>query len=404
MRILMTSTGAWGTGSFFVMEAVAKELRQQGHVVKELFPDSGAESTDRSKYYSNLDWYEVWRFPIQEGEVVLDNFPLMIPDPHPRNLSGITYKDLTAEQLELFFNKFSQKIQQVYREFKPDIIECQHLWSMDYVIDKLKLPYIPVAHYSDQLGFEYDPGMRERILQVAQHSKYIFAVSEHIRRKVIELYQVSPAKVITINNGYDEDIFQPLHISRAEVLRELKLDIADDTEIITFTGKLSHTKGIDILLDAICLLQKTQSGLHFLIFGAGDVAPDIQDKLSACEMADISLLGHCSPELIARAHNIAKLSVLPSRHEGFGLAILEAMGCGIPVVVTEDTGPAEFAVGKVVAQEDPEQLAAAILEIIKLPPKKYQKLAKQALAKARQFSWVQSAQQRLQYYKKYLRD
>ena len=102
---------------------------------------------------------------------------------------------------------------------------------------------------------------------------------------------------------------------------------------------------------------------------------------------------------MANAHNIAKLNIIPSRSEGFGIAALEAMGCGLPIVATKNTEPANFAVGKIIEQENPKQLAKAILTILNLPKEQYQKLSRQAEQSAHKFSWETVAKTRLQYYR-----
>ena len=92
MRVLLTNTGSWGTGSFTVVNAIVAELLKKGHDVKVFFPDAGFASEDKDYYYQNRDIFEIWQFPIGDNESRLNNFPLMITDPHPRNPKGLTFK------------------------------------------------------------------------------------------------------------------------------------------------------------------------------------------------------------------------------------------------------------------------------------------------------------------------
>ena len=79
MKILITNTGPWGTGSFTVTKAVSDELQLMGHQVKIFFPDDGTPCVDLDKYYSQSETYEIWKFPIQKNGVHLSSFPLIIP-------------------------------------------------------------------------------------------------------------------------------------------------------------------------------------------------------------------------------------------------------------------------------------------------------------------------------------
>ena len=84
MKILMTVTGPWGTGSFVALETIIKRLHAQGHQVKVFFPDTGHASPDYDYYYGKPELFHIWRFPIERNGVSIPTFPLMITDPHPR--------------------------------------------------------------------------------------------------------------------------------------------------------------------------------------------------------------------------------------------------------------------------------------------------------------------------------
>ncbi len=401
MRILFTNTGPWGTGSATVVDAVSLEMRRQGHQVKIFFPDCHFESMDMDKYYGSPEVYRIWEFPIQRGGIELYTFPLIITDPHPRNYrQAWTFKKMSEEQFRLYMQEFKKHIRKVIESFEPDIIECQHIWAMDHAIMELGYPYISAAHHSDQMGFRYDDRMQEYAIRASQSARYIFAISEHVRQEVLQLYPVAPEKVVVIGNGYNQDTFRPQPVGRSALLRQFHLSIPDDAPIVTFAGKVSKTKGVDILLLANRLVQKACE-VHFLIFGAGELEDVLdEDKDGLYCLDNVHVLGHQTFETLARFHNIACLSVLPSRSEGFGIAALEAMGCGTPVVVTRTGGPDKFAVGEVVEREDPEQLAGAILKMLSLPDGQYKTLRDEAHQVALQFSWKSAVAARLHYYNK----
>lgn len=404
MRILLTNTGPWGTGSFTVAQALLEEYLHMGHEVKLFFPDSKEPSNDLEQYYSRPDLYEIWKLPIERGSIRLDSFPLMIPDPHPRNPIGKTYKSLSDEELQFYFDAFRERITPVLESFRPDMIECQHIWAYDHIIDTLGYPFIAAAHHSDQMGFRYDPRMRPIAKRSARDAKYIFALSEENKQEIIELYGIGGDKVIVLENGYDRKVFHPFTINRKELFEEFELNVPEDAFVVSFAGKLSKTKGIDTLLQANKYLSKEEN-IHFLILGSGNLKKALLDvDPSSLSMDRIHFVGHRVPKNVARFHNASDITVMPSRTEGFGLSCLEAMGCGLPTVVTRSGGPEHYAVGEIIDKENPEALARAIIKLKNLPKTAYLDLSEKALEVAHKYSWTGNAQKRLEYYRQALKN
>jgi len=376
-------------------------MMRQGHEVKILFPDCHFESMDMDKYYGHPEVYHIWEFPIKRGDVELYTFPLIIPDPHPRNYRHAwTFKDMSDRQLGLYMSEFTTQIGGIIESFKPDIIECQHIWAMDHAIMELGYTYLSAAHHSDQLGFLRDQRMRSYAIRAARCAEYILAISDFVRDEVLELYPVKPERVLPTGNGYNQETFYPRRVNRRRLLAEYRLDIPDDAPIVTFTGKISKTKGVDILLLANRIIQQ-QLETHILLFGAGELEDVLdEDKLGQYCLDNIHVMGHQLFDTLAKFHSIARISVLPSRSEGFGIAALEAMGCGTPLVVTRTGGPDKFAIGRVVEKENPEQLANAILGVLSLSLDEHHALSRAAYREAHKFSWKSIVEKRLDLYEK----
>ncbi|UCF99627.1 MAG: glycosyltransferase family 4 protein [Spirochaetaceae bacterium] len=399
MKVLFTNTGPWGTGSATVVNGVMSELIRKGHQARVIFPDSGFKSPDFNRYYDYPDKFNILKFPATQNGEHLYTFPLIITDPHPRNFPHAwTFKDLNRQQLQAYMDYYGKFTEKVIEEFQPDVIECQHIWIMDYVLGKKGYPYISVAHHSDQLGFRYDRRMRKYARRAARHASYIFAISESVKEEVLELYPVDPERVVVLPNGYDQSVFYRNEVDRGELLARFGLEHLRNTPIITFAGKISKTKGIDFLLRANRIIQKHREAA-IVVFGAGD----LEDVLSgipadAYDMGNVVMMGHQTPEVLAAFHNIARLSVLPSRSEGFGIAALEAMGCGIPMVATRTGGLAKLVVGGLVPIGDYRELARQVLRILSLPEKEHHKLCDQAHKRAHEYSWKKIVKQRLRIY------
>ena len=405
MRILLTNTGPWGTGSAVVAEAVLQELRRLGHQAALLFPDTQFETPEKKGYYSKPHLYRIWRFPIERDGLRLHTFPLMITDPHPRNFPRAwTFRNLSEELLAFYYKEARRELEQAVAWFRPDLVECQHVWSMGHLVGELGLPYVVVAHHSDQMGYRYDLRMRLHANQAARGARWIFAISEFVRREVLTLYPgVDSDKVVVLENGYDHRIFHPMRVNRARVLRALGVEDDPRLPLITFSGKVSRTKGVDILLRANRLVQGERKAL-LLVAGTGKLEDDFSaEERAPFHLENVHLLGHQPQPVLARLHNLAALTVMPSRSEGFGIAALEAMGCGTPVVATRSGGPETFIVGETVSVGNVEELATALLKLLSLPPRQARALRRAAHEKARHYSWREITWRRLRYYRETLK-
>jgi glycosyltransferase involved in cell wall biosynthesis len=398
MKILLTNTGPWGTGSGTVADAVMNDLVGRGHDVVAFFPDLGLPGAEYDKYYGNKERYRIVPFPATYKGVDLYTFPLIIPDPNPRNFNNAwTFRDLSEVQFQAYLGYMKQELAKVLDEFKPDVVECQHIWAIDHLVHELGYPYACVAHHSDQMGFLYDARMRDYAIRSAGEAARIFAISDYVKNEVVDLYGVSPEKIITVSNGYNQSIFKPLEMDREAELAKFDLNRFGDLPLITFCGKVSKTKGVDILLQANRLIQERRKAV-LIILGGGDLDAMRNEIPGECSMENVVYLGHRSQDELAILHNLAQMSVLPSRTEGFGIAALEAMGCSIPIVATNVGGLAEFAIGALVEPEDPVALAEAIVNILDMNAADYQSLCAQALAKAHQYSWSAIVDTRLEAY------
>jgi len=401
MRILLTNTGPWGTGSGTIADGIVQELIKRGHEVKAFFPDSGFSGTDYEKYYSRPDLYRIVPFPVTYKGVYLYTFPLIIPDPNPRNYpKAWTFKDLSDIELKTYFDYIKDELVKLLGEFRPNVIECQHIWAIDHVLGNLGYSYICVAHHSDQMGFRYDHRMSVITKESSKRAEYIFCISDYVRQEVIELYGIAQDKAITIPGGYDQSIFYPFKVDREEVFAEFDLKISDDKPVITFCGKLCRTKGIDILLQANHIIQKKSKALILLI-GSGSLMDCFNkgEHEKFC-LENVVFLGHLSQQKIARLHNIARLSVLPSRSEGFGIAALEAMGCGLPVVASRVGGLVDFVEGDLVEPENPAALADAVIRLIEMQDEEYNQIRQKAIEKANNYSFASLVDTRMPYYNK----
>ena len=189
----------------------------------------------------------------------------------------------------------------------------------------------------------------------------IIAVSGDIARK-LEESGVDPQKIRVIYNGVDERFFP-----QSQKAVRTQLDLPLSRFIILFIGLLAPVKGLDILLQAVPLLQEEKP--LFLLVGDGPLRAELQRQVEAENMqGQVLFIGARPTAEIPLWLNAADILVLPSYSEGRPNVVLEAQACGVPVVATRVGGTPELIrdgeSGLLVDSGDAAALARAIRRLI----------------------------------------
>ena len=196
----------------------------------------------------------------------------------------------------------------------------------------------------------------------------IIAARSEIHR-VRTTYGVLPEKVAQIANPVDVASWRPIERSVARA----RFQIPQDARVVAWHGHLQvWTKGLDVLLDAWDLVcaDDPEGNLLLLIVGTGRNTADFRRRVEGNPRVRwVDRYVHDRSELWAYLC-AADFYALPSRHEGFAVAPLEAMACGLPVVAADVSGVADLFPGGepdgglIVPREDPGALAAALLRLL----------------------------------------
>jgi len=338
---------------------LAKELSGLGHEVKVVYP----ELTDRT--YEGFESRIIKFNDGTQGQADLPyNFPCFTS--HPR--SNNTYYALSDSQMKDYIDMFVQIAKEEVESFKPDIIHAQHLWITPYAAAQTGVPYIVTAHGTDLKGFVKDKRYHPYALEGAKKAKKIITISKQVHAEVQELYGVEDSLCELIMNGYDEHLFLPKNeLKTEEVLKGFNIETTSK-HIVSFAGKLTHFKGIDVLLKAAKHYEKELGDVMTLIAGNGELYDELNALKRDLGLNNVHFLGHVNQKQLVDLYNIADVSTVPSRTEPFGLVAIEALACGTPVVGTNQGGLPDFiteSVGTLVPVEDDLGLAEAITDEIK---------------------------------------
>lgn len=134
---------------------------------------------------------------------------------------------------------------------------------------------------------------------------------------------------------------------------------------IVFAGQIIERKGLDILLDALDTLFDEHPSLVLSVIGDGDMLPRLRSLVKGRLLTErVTFEGVIPPERIPARLAVADLVVLPSRWDGWGVVVNEALSVGIPAIVSDHCGAADLIQngqnGYVFRSEDTDDLRAAL--------------------------------------------
>jgi UDP-glucose:(heptosyl)LPS alpha-1,3-glucosyltransferase len=165
-------------------------------------------------------------------------------------------------------------------------------------------------------------------------SPWLISVSDKIAKDVRDRYHRTE-NISVISPGVDIELFHPVLIAKERERSRNLAKFRDDELVILFIGSAFKRKGLDRLLPAI-----TQ-GMRLIVVGTGDHLKRINRLVNAYNIQNqVSFMGF--DENIIKYYAAADVVVLPSRSEAFGMSILEAMACGLPVIVSANSGVASL--------------------------------------------------------------
>jgi glycosyltransferase involved in cell wall biosynthesis len=226
-----------------------------------------------------------------------------------------------------------------------------------------------IAHYHNHYDNKWEEDDSLVYEQLLAHSCDRFlACSESVGRHVAERIGIAADQIRVVLNGIDLERFRRAYDRRA--LRA-ELGIAEEVQVVGMVGRLCRQKAQDVLLQAAPGILRQCPDTLFLLAGAADEPTTLsQLQRQAFELGlgnRVRFLGYVSD--IPRVYAALDVLAMPSRWEGFGLALAEAMAMGVPVVATPVGGIPEVAGdgALMVAPDAPAELAEAIAGLLADP-------------------------------------
>ncbi len=211
-----------------------------------------------------------------------------------------------------------------------------------------RLPVVTAIH---DVSFEDIPGLFARPTEMrlkltvrlsARRSAAVITISEFTRSRISHHYGIDPKRIVVTPLGVDA-FWRPVAADDAE--RHLS-SLALPDRFVLAVGNLHPRKNIPRLIRAVAAARAQGAGNVHLVL-AGQRAWRVADVDAAIDAADghgwVHELGYVSAETLRALYSIAHLVAYPSRYEGFGLPVLEALACGAAVVAANAAAIPEVA-------------------------------------------------------------
>ena len=267
----------------------------------------------------------------------------------------------------------------------PPAVPCRSVVTIHDCIHLMFPQYLP-----NKAAYAY---ARASMWAAVKRSTCILTVSEASKRDILHFFNVAPEKIVVAYNAIDDHFWlTPPEEEVARVRERYQLD----HQFVLYVGNIKPHKNLVRLIEAFAELRRTgPDELKLLIIG------DEISKLPALRRAvhshklhkHVRFLGYVSDGTLRILYRLAALFVFPSLYEGFGLPPLEAMASGTPVVASNQSSLPEVT-GDAAVLVDPYDVDALVdgMRRVLTDPVLAADLRQRGPARAREFSWANSAE------------
>ncbi len=316
MRILFATDQYLPTpgGISTVTQRISVALAKKGHTVAVIAP-----STD-------------WKFrkELKDGVTIYSISSLLV-----HKLKQLRYSPTFL---------YRKKIDHIIRSFRPDIIHLETPNTIAsealYVAEKLNIPVIATCHIMPENISGTLPFLPSKIGKM---------IGNLYMKQVINVYNkvslvTAPTPIGTailiangikrptlpLSNGIDLEAFrQPSQEEKQKLQKKYNLS---QTPIILYIGRLDKEKKVNILIEALQYLKRTQT-FQVIIEGKGQQMENLEDLVQKLGLQDkVSFIGYTEEKELSTLYSLATVFVMPSTAELQSLVTMEAMALGLPVI------------------------------------------------------------------------
>ncbi len=303
------------------------------------------------------------------------------------------------------------KLPKVAKEYHCDLLHCTSNTAPYFI----KTPLMTTLHdiiymegswlkllLSKASSYQKFGNLYRRIIvgKVVKNSHRLITVSHFEKDNITRFFKLKNKSIQTIYNGVNENFTTKIEASQwAKVKTAYQLP-EDYLLHMANTDPRKNTRGV--LLAFNDFLKQTTVSYKLVILGYNEAElKSVLNEMDATHLsAHIILTGYVSDEDLPAIYGLSKLFLFPSLREGFGIPIIEAMACGVPVITSRTSSMPEVAgdAAHLINPHKPEEICEGMLKITS-DANYRQELIQKGLIQSKKFSWNNMAKQVLAQYK-----
>jgi glycogen synthase len=283
--------------------------------------------------------------------------------------------------------RYAQVASEIAKRLSFDVIHA-HDW-MTYpagiaakeISGKPLIVHVHATEY-DRSGENVDTRVHAIESAGMHHADCVVTVSEWTKRIAINKYKVNAAKVKVVHNG-----IIPRKQEKIQFESPLK-----NSPIVTFLGRITHQKGPLYFVDAAKRVLEEVPDARFIVAGSGDLLPQMIRQVAKEGMSSrFHFTGFLKGNDIEKIWSISNVYVMPSVSEPFGIAPLEAIQAGVPVIISRQSGVAEVMPHAITVDFwNTEALSEAICSVLRYKSL-YRTLKKNSKDEIKKITWDRAA-------------
>ncbi len=250
----------------------------------------------------------------------------------PYSFSG-TYGPNLLEEV----SRYAEVAVTIAKKFPYDVIHAHDWMTYPAGIEAKRIsgkPLIVHVHATeiDRSGDQVNSRVFEIERQGMLSADKVVVVSQWTKNIAVSRYGIPADSIEVIHNGIDPKAVSGVHPASR----------LPGSRIVTFLGRITHQKGPMYFVEAARIVRDQFPDVHFVVAGSGDQLPLMIDRIAQLRLSDrFHFTGFLRGQDIDKVWAMSNVYVMPSVSEPFGIAPLEAIQAGVPVILSNQAGVSE---------------------------------------------------------------
>ena len=330
---------------------------------------------------------------------------------HARTNYSNSFKTQQSVYQNLYTNLFrriycyARSCEQVACKNDFDVIHAHDWMTFKAAIKVKQISKKPlVVHvHSTEVDRQGRENIKQRIYDIERNGMMeadkVIAVSNFEKQRIIKYYDIAPEKISVVHNALSN---AKRDFNGGPQTKDSTIDFSsfkNKNFKVLFLGRLTGQKGPEYFIQAAKKILRKLSNVEFIVAGDGDMKDKLIHMTEKLKInKKVTFTGFLRGKQIDDIYKLAHVYVMPSVCEPFGLAPLESMINGTPVVVSKDAGVCEIIYNCIkVDFSNVDQISEEVIELLQ-SPEKHKKLVVEGKKEVAKLSWDDAAQKCLKIY------